>query len=172
MKVRNLYSGISHGTERSHYRGEAVWHNKSVAPDGFVTQGHSMSHPFTYGYEDVARVVEIGPGVTEFEVGDVVMGSAHHRETRIFNLNEAQMGATARGVSVNVFPYPLPPDESLEKYIFISLGTVALDAVLVGGVRLRESAVIVGQGVVGLLTMQLCRRSSSYCMPASSMPTD
>jgi len=72
VKVENLYSGISHGTERSHYRGEAVWHGRSVETDGFVTEGRSMQHPFTYGYEDVARVVEVGAEVSELAVGDVV----------------------------------------------------------------------------------------------------
>ena len=161
VKVENLYSGISHGTERSHFRGEAVWHGRSVETDGFVTEGRSMHHPFTYGYEDVARVVEVGAEVSELAVGDIVMGSAHHRETRNFDLDRAKVGATTRGVGVSVFPYALPPDDDLEKYVFVSLGTVALDAILVGPVRLGESAVVVGQGVVGLLTMQLCKLSGA-----------
>ena len=161
VMVTNLYSGVSHGTERSHFRGEAVWHGRRVETDGFVTDGRSMTHPFTYGYEDVARVLEVGPEVTELAVDDVVMGSAHHRESRIFNLDQAKVGATTRGVGVSLFPYALPPDDDLEKYIFVSLGTVALDAILVGAVRLGESAVVVGQGVVGLLTMQLCKLSGA-----------
>jgi len=37
VKVENLYSGISHGIQRSHYRGEAAGHGRSVETDGFVT---------------------------------------------------------------------------------------------------------------------------------------
>ncbi len=86
VKVRVLYSAISHGTEMSHYRGHAIWHHKQVEPDGFVTEGQSMSYPFTYGYEDVAEIVEKGHEVTGFQTGQVVGCCAHHRETAIFSI--------------------------------------------------------------------------------------
>ena len=161
VKVKVLYSGISHGTERSHYRGDAIWHHKRVDPDGFVTEGQSWPYPFTYGYEDVAQVVEVGSGVTEVEVGDVVSCMAHHRESRVFDLDYAKAGARktmgTHGVPTDISLPPLPPGSCLEKYIFVALGTVALDALLVSGLRLGESSVIIGQGVVGLLMMQLCK---------------
>ena len=151
--VRNRYSSISHGTERSHYRGEAIWHRKRVEADGFVTDGFNMSHPFTYGYEDVAEVVSIGPNVKEVQIGDMVACSAHHRESRIYHLDNPSSGATGMGgVAVTLSLPALPKDENMDKYVFISLGTVALDAVLLGVPRLGESVVVIGQGVVGLLT--------------------
>lgn len=160
--VRNHYSSISHGTERSHYRGEAIWHNKRVEADGFVANGFNMKHPFTYGYEDVAEVAEVGPDVTEVKPGDMVACSAHHRETRIYHLDNPSGGATGTaGVAVTISLPPLPQDERMEKYVFISLGTVALDAVLLGAPRLGESVVVVGQGVVGLLTTQMCKLSGA-----------
>ena len=104
VKVKVLYSGISHGTERSHYRGDAIWHHKRVDPDGFVTEGQSWPYPFTYGYEDVAQVVEVGGGVTEVEVGDVVSCMAHHRESRVFDLDYAKAGAPGTGLLVGADP--------------------------------------------------------------------
>ncbi len=158
IQVRNRYSSISHGTERSHYRGEAIWHRKRVEADGFVTDGFNMQHPFTYGYEDVAAVVAIGPQVTEVQIGDMVACSAHHRETRIFNLDNPSGGATGTaGVAVTLSLPVLPKDDNMDKYVFISLGTVALDAVLLGAPKLGESVVVIGQGVVGLLTTQMCK---------------
>jgi threonine dehydrogenase-like Zn-dependent dehydrogenase len=41
--------------------------------------------------------------------------------------------------------------------VFVSLGTVALDGLLVSSLRLGESTVVIGQGVVGLITVQLCK---------------
>ncbi len=154
-KVRVLYSGISHGTEISHYRGDAVWHHKRVEASGFVTEGRSMSYPFTYGYEDVVQILEVGEGVEGFKVDDIVACSAHHRETRIFHMDRMNRGG-------ETFFFRLPPgDGDYEKYIFLSLGTVALDGVLLAPMRLGESAVIIGQGVLGLLTMQLCKLSGA-----------
>lgn len=150
VRVAVLYSGISHGTERSHYRGDAVWHHRRVEPDGFVTDGRSMGYPFTYGYEDVARVIEVGPAVHEVSVGDVVLCWAHHRETQVFDLDRINR-------STDTIFLPLPAANDMERYIFVSLGTVALDAYLVSGLRLGESAVVIGQGVVGLLQLQLCK---------------
>lgn len=153
-KVANLYSGISHGTERSHYRGDAVWLHRHVESDGFVTDGQSLTYPYTYGYEDVARVIEVGADVTEVSVGDAVTCWVNHRETGLFDLDRVNL-------SPDTIFLPLPVDHHLDKYVFVSLATVALDGVLVGAVRLGESAVIVGQGVVGLLTMQLCKLSGA-----------
>lgn len=150
VKVAVLYSGISHGTEMSHYRGDAIWHHRLVEPDGFCSEGQSMDYPYTYGYEDVARVVEAGEGVAEVQVGQNVLCWAHHRETCIFNLDRVNVS------SASVL-LPLPADADLEKYLFVSLGTVAFDALLVSSLRLGESAVVIGQGVVGQLQMQLCK---------------
>lgn len=156
VKVRILYSGISHGTEMSHYRDDAIWHHKWVEADGFVREGKSTPYPFTYGYEDVAQIEEIGEAVTEFKEGDVVGCSAHHRESRIFSMEKINLTTDTFFLSL-----PKPDDGSFERYIFISLGSVALDGLLLAPIRLGESAVIIGQGVVGLLAMQLCKLSGA-----------
>jgi threonine dehydrogenase-like Zn-dependent dehydrogenase len=44
-----------------------------------------------------------------------------------------------------------------EHGIFVGLGTVALDALITSNIRFSENAVIFGQGVVGLLLLQLCK---------------
>ena len=154
-KARVLYSGISHGTEISHYRGDAIWHHKQVEASGFVTEGRSMSYPFTFGYEDVVEMVEVGEGVTECKVGDMVACRAHHRETQTFHMDRINRSA-------ETFFFCLAPgDENYDKYVFVSLGTVALDGVLLAPMRLGETAVVIGQGVVGLLTTQLCKLSGA-----------
>ena len=150
VRVSNLYSSISHGTEMSHYRHDAIWHHKRVEVDGFVGEGCSMPYPFTYGYEDVARVIEVGAAVTERKVGDPVLCMVNHRETGIVNMDRVNTAS-------NTIFLPLSDEGPLEKYVFTALGTVALDGVLLSGLKIGESAVVIGQGVVGLLAMQLCK---------------
>ena len=117
VKVRVLYSAISHGTEMSHYRGQAIWHHKQVEPDGFVTEGQSMSYPFTYGYEDVAEIVEMGDEVTGFETGQVVGCCANHRETAFFSIDRMN-----QSIDTYFLPLPEPDDGSYEKYVFVAFG--------------------------------------------------
>lgn len=155
VKMRNRYSGISHGTEMSHYRGDSVWLHNRVEPDGFITEGQSMSYPFCYGYEDVAEVMEVGTAVDEVAAGDLVCCWIGHRETALIDMDKINRSASS------IF-LPLPAVENMERYIFTSLATVGLDGLLVSGLRLGEATVIVGQGVVGLLTMQLARIAGAY----------
>lgn len=155
VKVRNLYSGISHGTEMSHYRGDSIWLSSTVEPDGFLTEGQSMEYPFGYGYEDVTEVVELGSGVTEVEVGDRICCWIGHRETGLVDMDAINTSMTSIFLS-------LPTVADMDRYIFVSLATVGLDGLLVSGLRLGEAAVVVGQGVVGILAMQLAKIAGAY----------
>lgn len=150
VKVRNLYSGISHGTEMSHFRGDSVWLRKTVEPDGFITDGQSMEYPFGYGYEDVTEVVEVGSAVSAVEIGQRICCWIGHRETGIVNMDAVNCSTSS------VF-LPLPDVADMDRYVFVSLATVGLDGLLVSGLRLGEAAVVIGQGVVGILAMQLAK---------------
>jgi threonine dehydrogenase-like Zn-dependent dehydrogenase len=92
----------------------------------------------------VAEVVEIGEGVSGVALGDMVAAGYGHRETAIVH------GGTG---SLSVVPKGVEPEWG----IFRALGGVALDAVLTSGISIGESVVVFGQGVVGLLILQLCR---------------
>jgi threonine dehydrogenase-like Zn-dependent dehydrogenase len=99
--------------------------------------------PYGLGYEEVAEVVEVGPGVTDFAVGDRVTAAYGHREEALLPVSHPYL-------------HRLPPGPQLDRYIFLALGGVALDAYLSSEVRLGESAVIFGLGVIGQLLVQLC----------------
>jgi len=145
IKVETLYSGISHGTEMNIYRGTAPQFHKSVR-DGLFQEGESSyKYPMGYGYEEVGKVVEVGENVEKFRVGDIVASAYGHRETAILDVN--------RTVYLNLVPKEMNPEHA----IFQALASVAYDALLTSNVRLGESAVIFGQGVVGLLLVQFCK---------------
>jgi len=146
IKVKTLYSGISHGTEMSIYRGTAPQFHKFINAYSLFQEGEpSYKYPMCYGYEEVGEVIQVGSDVKEFKVGDIVASAYGHRETGVLNVDRA------------VYLNKVPEDMNPEHAVFQALGSVALDSLLTSRARLGESAVIFGQGVVGLLLVQLCK---------------
>jgi NADPH:quinone reductase-like Zn-dependent oxidoreductase len=73
VRVRALYSGISHGTELLVYRGEVP---PGIALDiKLSTLEGSADFPLKYGYASVGRVVEAGAGVETPSEGDIQSAS-------------------------------------------------------------------------------------------------
>jgi 2-desacetyl-2-hydroxyethyl bacteriochlorophyllide A dehydrogenase len=153
IRLRALLSGISHGTELSLYRGTSAFTDK-VFDRGlraFVEPpaGSAATYPVTLGYEMVAEVAEVAPGVTEVAVGDLVHTGTPHQEETVLDL-AASLRAT----------YPmvrLPAEERPERALFISLAAVALQAVHDAEMKLGDAVSVHGLGAIGLLTVQMCR---------------
>ena len=90
VRLRARLSGISHGTELSLYRGTSAFADK-VFDRGlraFVEPpaGSASAYPVTLGYEMISEVVEVGPGVTEVTVGDLVHTGTPHQEETVLDL--------------------------------------------------------------------------------------
>ena len=103
----------------------------------------------TLGYEMVSEVVEVGPGVTEMTVGDLVHTGTPHQEETVLDV-AASLEAT----------YPLvvlPTAERLERALFSRLAAVALQAVHDAEIKLGDAVSVHGLGAIGLLAIQMCR---------------
>jgi 2-desacetyl-2-hydroxyethyl bacteriochlorophyllide A dehydrogenase len=149
IKLNMLFSGISHGTEMNIYRGTAPLFHKT-RKNGLFQEGEpEWKYPMSYGYEEVGVVTEVGKNVDGFTEGDVVACACGHRETGILHADRTAMELP--------FLRLIPKGMNPEHGIFQALGSVALDALLTSEIRLGESAVILGQGTVGLLLLQLCK---------------
>jgi 2-desacetyl-2-hydroxyethyl bacteriochlorophyllide A dehydrogenase len=146
VKVKTIYSGISHGTEMNVYRGIAPFFNKTWDPSLrlFKIGKASWEYPITYGYEEVGRVIEVGNEVTGIKEGDIVALGYGHRTTAILNSDIAK---------ANVLPSGVEPIEG----IFMGIAPTALNIILDASIRVGEAVAIFGQGVVGLITMQLAK---------------
>jgi 2-desacetyl-2-hydroxyethyl bacteriochlorophyllide A dehydrogenase len=153
VRLRARLSGISHGTELSLYRGTSAFADK-VFDRGlraFVEPpaGSASAYPVTLGYEMISEVVEVGLGVTEVAVGNLVHTGTPHQEETVLDL-AASLQAT----------YPLvvlPTDERLERGVFLSLAAVALQAVHDAEIKLGDAVSVHGLGAIGLLAVQMCR---------------
>jgi threonine dehydrogenase-like Zn-dependent dehydrogenase len=141
VRVRSLVSAISHGTEMLVYRGE-------VPPDlplDLPTLAGSFSFPIKHGYATVGRVTE--SGAEHLSPGDLVF--VHHPHQEVFTVPTD-------------LPLPLPDGtEPLTGVFFANLET-ALNVVHDTPLRLGETALVFGQGVVGLLITQLLKRAGAH----------
>lgn len=152
VRVATLYSGISAGTELAAYRGSTPFASKRWDPEQrlFLDDADaSLPFPVTHlGYEEVGRVVELGPDTTGVALGGLVYGTWGHRSHAVLPSAEAVARALPEGVTPRVG-------------IFSHIGAVALNGVLDGGARIGESVAVFGLGVVGQIVAQLCARSGA-----------
>jgi predicted dehydrogenase len=101
-----------------------------------------LERPLELGYCNVGTVVEVGPGVTGFSVGDRVVSNGPHAE-----LVSVPVNLCAR------VPDAVADDEAA----FTVLGAVALQGIRLAQPTLGESVAVIGLGLVGLLAVQLLR---------------
>lgn len=138
VRVRAAASAISHGTEMLVYRGEVP----AGLPLDLPTLAGSFGFPIKYGYAAVGRILDAGDGVTNLAPGDPVF--VHHPHQSAFVV-PADM------------PVRLPRDLDPSRALFFANLETALNIVHDTPLRLGETALVFGQGVVGLLVAQLLR---------------
>jgi 2-desacetyl-2-hydroxyethyl bacteriochlorophyllide A dehydrogenase len=139
--VRNIVSAISAGTEMLVYRGQI---EEGTPLDTTIPslQGPS-SHPFKYGYAAVGEVVAAGEGVACAWIGKRVF--CFHSHESLFTVPVAEAVA-------------VPPGIDGEDAVFLPSMETALSLVMDGGPLVGENVVVLGQGVVGLLTTSVLSR--------------
>src|ERR1700684_3457988 len=130
--VRTLCSGISGGTERLVYRGEVP--AKLALDDTIGALRATFSYPFAYGYACVGEETESGRMVFAF-----------HPHQDVF---------AARGDDM----IPLPAIDPAAATLFPLVET-ALQVTLDAGTGYRDRVIVLGAGVLGLLTGLLLQRS-------------
>ena len=125
--IETLYSAVSPGTELSRL------HNTHSAPKPF---------PQNTGYCSCGRIVELGSGVTHVRVGDVVLAAYGHLSHMAFDARK-------------IMPVPagMPPEEAA----LIRLGQVGLQGIRHADVRLGDSVLVVGLGLIGQFAQMLAR---------------
>jgi threonine dehydrogenase-like Zn-dependent dehydrogenase len=150
VRLRSVLSGISHGTETNLYRGTSPFSDHRFDPDlrAFVpSNGSQAPNPQALGYEMVSEVVEAGPGVAHVRVGDLVHTGTPHQDWTIVCLK-----------AIADFGYPLtvlPPGSDPRPGIFVSVASVALQAVHDARIKVGDAVAVSGLGAIGLLVVQL-----------------
>ncbi|SFC38976.1 Predicted dehydrogenase [Parapedobacter composti] len=101
---------------------------------------NKLGEPLPLGYCNVGRVVAIGDGVSEFKVGDRVASNGHHAEFVCVPKNLVA---------------PIPEEVSDEEATFTVIGSIGLQGIRLLNPTLGETVVVIGLGLIGLITAQL-----------------
>jgi 2-desacetyl-2-hydroxyethyl bacteriochlorophyllide A dehydrogenase len=138
--VRTSYSGISAGTELLAYRGEI---DPSVPLDETIgSLGGTFAYPFQYGYSCVGRVERGAGAVAE---GDLVFALHPHQDRFVVAGDDVILLADTDARVATLFPL-------VETALQLSRDAGPVDG---------ASVVVVGLGVVGLLTAALLVRAGA-----------
>ena len=123
-----VFTGLTNGTERN----QLIGGNYAAADDRL---------PTTDGYQNVGRVIEKGPDVTQLEVGDLIYASVGHVER--FTIPED-------GLLLK-----LPEDVDPGEAALFGISGVAMHCCRRVDPRIGEKVLIVGQGCIGMFAAQI-----------------
>ena len=160
LLIKTSKTLVSTGTERMLVEfGKAGWIKKArqqpdkvkMVLDKIITDGlkptiesvfNKLDQPLPLGYCNIGIVDELGSGVTNFNKGDRVVSNGKHAE--VVN------------VPINLCA-KVPDSVSDEEASFTVLGSVALQGIRLIKPTLGEAVVVMGLGLIGLMTVQLLR---------------
>ncbi len=167
VRVQTLFSAISHGTEMNVYRGLAPQWDRVFDPDlrlfvpapkdppdgkRYWTAADShWRYPLAYGYANVGRVEACGSGVTDLSVGDLVYAYKPHQTGYVASAKELIRLPDLQSPALGV--------------LFANLNT-AYNGVLDTDIRIGDTVVVFGQGLIGLIVTQLVKRTGAACVVA------
>jgi len=135
--VETILSAISPGTEMLVYRGQFP----NLTVDASIEAlGGNFAYPLAYGYACVGRVLEVGRDVSAEWLGRLVFS---------FQPHTSHFSASPQAL------LPLPAGLSPENACFLPNTETAVNLVQDAAPILGERVLVLGQGIIGLLTAAL-----------------
>ena len=147
--VRTRASAISAGTELLVYRGQAP--ADMATDESIAALGGNLEFPLQYGYAAAGEIAKVGVGADPELLGRRVFAFNPHAS--LFEAEPETMLAVPDGVS-------------FEDAAMLPSMETAVNLVMDGLPIVGEAALVIGQGVIGLLTTALLAR-----MPLSALVT-
>ncbi len=142
VRVRATASALSQGTEMLVYRGEVP----ADLPLDLPTLAGSFGFPVKYGYATVGHVLDVGAGVENLAPEEPVF--VHHPHQDVFVIPAAM-------------PVRLPDGLDPLLGLFVANLETAVNIIHDTPLQLGETALVFGQGVVGLLVTQLLKMAGA-----------
>ena len=159
--VRTHYSVISAGTEsktvkdaRRGYIGKARARQKEVKQviESVINQGltktynrvmNKLDAPSSLGYSCAGEVIDVGTGVRDFRIGDLVAcggGDAAHAEVVSVPTNLCAK---------------IPAGVDVKHAAFAIIASIAMQGIRRADLRLGENCIVIGLGLIGQFTIQM-----------------
>ena len=123
-----VFTGLTNGTERN----QLIGGNYAPSDENLPSGG---------GYQNVGRVIEIGPDVTQLQVDDLIYASVDHVER--FTIQE------------NGLLLKLPDNVDPAEAALFGISGVAMHCCRRVDPRIGEKVLIVGQGCIGMFAAQI-----------------
>ena len=155
--IQNHYSVVSTGTETATIESANKSVAKKIQDSSNIEKGLELLEkegvravwnavfpknilPIQLGYSSCGKVVEIGEGVKNFHVGDMVVSNGNHAEYVVVNQNLCSR---------------IPSATSDKEAAYTVLGSIALHGLRLSETSLGSRIVVVGLGIVGQLVCRL-----------------
>lgn len=103
---------------------------------------NKLGQPLPLGYCNVGKVIAVGKGVEEFAVGDRVASNGHH----------AEYVSVPKNLVAKI-----PDGVTDEEAAFTVIGAIGLQGIRLADPTFGETVVVVGLGLIGLITAQLLK---------------
>ncbi len=129
VKTETIYSGITNGTERN----QLIGGNYAPKDEQLPTGGN--------GYQNVGRVIEVGPDVSELQIGDVLYMSAIHAEYIVMAEDDLLI--------------KLPDSIDRTEAALFGMTSVAMRTCRNTELKMGERVLIVGAGIIGQVAAQI-----------------
>ena len=101
---------------------------------------NKLGQPLPLGYCNVGKVIAVGEGVTDFAIGDRVASNGQH----------AEFVCVPKNLCAHI-----PANVSDEEAAFTVIGSIGLQGIRLCDPQLGETIVVVGLGLIGLITAEL-----------------
>ncbi len=113
------------------------------------------SFPSSPGYSNIGKIADVGRAVKGYTVGERVASTHGHTSHYVTTPNRLLKVAGASTVA--------------EEAVFFNLGAIALQGVRKARTELGESTLVLGQGLIGLLALQLSKLSGAIPVIAADL---
>jgi predicted dehydrogenase/threonine dehydrogenase-like Zn-dependent dehydrogenase len=101
---------------------------------------NKLDEPLPLGYCNAGEVIAVGEGVSGFNIGDRVASNGHHAEIVCVPKNLVAK---------------IPDNVNYDEACFTVVGSIGLQGIRLANPTLGENVVVIGLGLIGLITVEL-----------------